>query len=159
MKTKPKGLDRPSTVRIIRTMSTLHTRLYRATGGRLGRSWRIGAAVRNPVPVCLLTTTGRRSGQPRTVPLIYLRDGDDLVLIASQGGLPDHPQWYRNVLAEPRVQIEIGRDRRGYRARVAGTAERERLWATAVAAYADFASYQSWTEREIPVVICAPVRD
>jgi deazaflavin-dependent oxidoreductase (nitroreductase family) len=156
VKTKPKGLDRPSTVRVIRAMSTLHTRMYRATGGRLGKHWRVGAAVRKPVPVCLLTTTGRTSGQPRTVPLCYVRDGERVVLIASQGGLPGNPQWYRNLLANPDVAIEVGRARRSYRAREAEGDERERLWALAVATYADFASYQSWTQRRIPVVVCEP---
>lgn len=157
MKTKPKGLDRPSTVRVIRAMSALHTRMYRATGGRLGKHWRIGAGARRPVPVCLLTTTGRTSGQPRTVPLCYARDGERIVLIASQGGLPHHPQWYRNLLANPEVRIEIGRAGRRYRAAEAEGEERERLWEVAVAAYPDYAAYQSWTERRIPVVVCDPI--
>jgi hypothetical protein len=80
MKTKPKGLDRPSTTRIIKVMSAAHTRMYRATGGRLGKNWRVGSAVRQAAPVCLLTTTGRKSGRPHTVPLIYLQDGPDIVV-------------------------------------------------------------------------------
>ena len=156
VKAKPKGLDRPSTTRVIKTMSSLHTRLYRATGGRIGKNWRIGAAARKAVPVCLVTTIGRRSGQLRTVPLCYLREGDAVVLVASQGGLPTNPQWYYNVKANPQVQIEIGKQRRAYRARVAGKAERARLWPKLVELYADYESYQSWTEREIPVVICEP---
>jgi deazaflavin-dependent oxidoreductase (nitroreductase family) len=158
VKPKPKGLDRPSTTRVIKTMSGLHTRLYRATGGRLGKNWRIGAAVRKAVPVCLLTTTGRRSGQPRTVPLCYLRKGDDVVLVASQGGLPTNPQWYSNLAANPEVQIEIGRQCRDYRARIAGAEERAQLWPELVDLYADYESYQSWTDRQIPVVVCEPVR-
>jgi deazaflavin-dependent oxidoreductase (nitroreductase family) len=155
-KPKPKGLDRPSTRKIIRAMSVMHTRMYRLTGGRLGKNWRIGSAVRKAVPVCLLTTIGRKSGQPRTVPLVYLRDGANLVVVASQGGLPGNPQWYYNVAANPEVQIEIGRRRSAYRARIADLAERAELWPRLVALYADFASYQEWTDREIPVVICAP---
>jgi deazaflavin-dependent oxidoreductase (nitroreductase family) len=155
-KAKPKGLDRPSTVKVIRAMSSLHVRLYRATGGRLGKNWRIGAAARKAVPVCLLTTTGRKSGQPRTVPLCYLRDGDSIVVVASQGGLPTNPQWYYNVQADPSVRIEIGRRTKPYTARVATAEERARLWPRLVALYADYASYQSWTDREIPVVICEP---
>lgn len=157
MKAKPKGLDRPSTRSVIRAMSRLHTRLYRASGGRIGKHWRIGPAVRKPVPVCLLTTTGRKSGQPRTVPLIYLTDGSNVILVASQGGRPENPQWYGNVTADPKVQIEIGRRRSDWLARTASGPERARLWPIIVEAYADFASYQSWTEREIPVVICEPV--
>lgn len=156
MKTKPKGLDRPSTALIIKTMSVVHTRMYRLTGGRLGKNWRIGSAVRKPVPVCLLTTIGRSSGQPRTVPLIYLRDGASIVLVASQGGLPRDPQWYRNVLVNPEVQIEIGRRSSAYRARAATPDERTALWPRLLSHYADFESYQAWTDREIPVVICEP---
>lgn len=156
LKAKPKGLDRPGTVRVIKAMSNLHTRLYRATGGRLGKNWRVGAAARSAVPVCLLTTTGRKSGQRRTVPLCYLREGDAVVLVASQGGLPTNPQWFFNVKANPEVQIEIGKRRSDYRAHVADPDERARLWPKLVELYADYASYQSWTDREIPVVVCEP---
>jgi F420H(2)-dependent quinone reductase len=156
IKPKPNGLDRPSTTRIIKLMSVLHRRMYRLTGGRLGKNWRVGSAMRRPVPICLLTAIGRKTGQPRTVPLVFMRDGADVVLVASKGGLPENPQWYGNVQANPDVEIEIGRQRSRYRARVADTAERARLWPRLVEVYADFASYQSWTDREIPVVICAP---
>jgi deazaflavin-dependent oxidoreductase (nitroreductase family) len=156
MKTKPKGLDRPSTTRIIKVMSAAHTRMYRATGGRLGKNWRVGSAVRQAAPVCLLTTTGRKSGRPRTVPLIYLQDGPDIVVVASQAGLPTNPQWYGNLTANPVVQLEIGKRRSDRRARTATSDERARLWPKLVELYADYNSYQSWTDREIPVVICAP---
>jgi deazaflavin-dependent oxidoreductase (nitroreductase family) len=157
VKAKPKGLDRPSTSRIIKLMSRVNTRVYRVTGGRIGRSWRVGAGFRKPVPICLLTTTGRKTGQPHTVPLCYLQDNDSVVLVASQGGLPTNPQWYYNIKANPEVQIEIGKRRTDCTARVAGPDERARLWPKLVDMYADYASYQSWTEREIPVVICTPV--
>jgi len=158
MKAKPKGLDRPSTIRVIKVMSRVNTRLYRLTGGRLGKKWRVGAGFRKPVPICLLTTTGRKSGQPRTVPLCFLQEGEDVVLVASQGGVPTNPQWYFNVKANPDVQIEIGRRASGYKARAAQSDERARLWPKLVELYADFDAYQSWTDREIPVVICEPVR-
>lgn len=158
MKAKPRGLDRPSTVKIIKAMSTAHTWLYRRTGGRLGRTWHVGSALRRGVPVCLLTTTGRKSGLPRTVPLLHLADGEAAVLVASQGGLPTNPQWYYNVLAEPAVTVQIGTRTRAMRARVADADERAELWPRLVRLYADYESYQSWTEREIPVVICEPVR-
>lgn len=158
LRAKPKGLDRPSTTTVIKAMSALHVRMYRATGGRLGKNWRIGAAARKAVPVCLLTTTGRKSGRPRTVPLCFMPDGDAVVLVASQGGLPANPAWYHNVVTNPEVHIEIGRRSSAYRARVAGPDERARLWPRLVDVYADYASYQSWTEREIPVVVCEPVR-
>jgi F420H(2)-dependent quinone reductase len=158
VKAKPKGLDRPSTVKIIKAMSTAHTWLYRRTGGRLGRKWHVGSALRRGVPVCLLTTTGRKSGLPRTVPLLHMADGEDAVLVASQGGLPTNPQWYYNVLAEPAVTVQIGRRTRAMRARVADAGERAVLWPRLVRLYADYENYQSWTDREIPVVICEPVR-
>lgn len=156
VKPKPKGLDRPSTKTIINTMSRVHTRLYRASGGRLGKKWHVGSALRKGVPVCLLTTTGIKSGLPRTAPLLYLEDGSNVVLVASQGGLPTNPQWLRNLQADPDVTVQIGRTSRQLRARVASADERDALWPRLVDLYADFASYQSWTEREIPVVICAP---
>jgi deazaflavin-dependent oxidoreductase (nitroreductase family) len=156
-KPKPKGLDRPATTRVIKVMSRVNTRLYRLTGGRVGKSWRIGAAMKKPVPICLVTTTGRKSGRPRTVPLCYMQDGPNIVLVASQGGLPTNPQWYGNIRANPAVEIEIGKRRAAYRARKADRAERAELWPKLVDLYADYASYQSWTDREIPVVICEPV--
>ncbi|MDQ1700928.1 MAG: hypothetical protein QOF57_180, partial [Frankiaceae bacterium] len=97
IKPKPPGLDRPSTTRMIKLMSAAHTWLYAKTGGRVGKHWRIGAALRKAVPVCLLTTTGAKTGRPRTVPLCFMQDGQDVVLVASQGGLPSNPQWYRNL--------------------------------------------------------------
>jgi deazaflavin-dependent oxidoreductase (nitroreductase family) len=156
VKPKPKGLDRPSTYKIIRAMSVVHTRMYKLTGGRLGKKWHIGSAVFKGVPICLLTTTGAKSGLPRTVPLLYMPDGDSVVLVASQGGLPTNPQWLRNVQADPAVTIQVRTKVRTMRARVATPAERDRLWPRLVDLYADFASYQAWTERQIPVVICEP---
>jgi deazaflavin-dependent oxidoreductase (nitroreductase family) len=153
---KPEGLDKPVAVRIIKVMSRVNTRVYRLTGGRVGKNWRIGAGFKKPVPICLLTTTGRKSGQPRTVPLCYLQDGATIVLVASQGGLPSNPQWYGNIKANPAVEIEIGKQRAAYRARTATAAERDRLWPELLELYADFASYQAWTERQIPVVLCEP---
>ncbi|HEU5008903.1 MAG TPA: nitroreductase family deazaflavin-dependent oxidoreductase [Jatrophihabitantaceae bacterium] len=156
-KPKPKGLDRPSTVRIIKAMSVAHTWLYRHTGGRLGKKWHVGSALRNGVPVCLLTTTGRKSGQPRTVPLLHMADGENVILVASQGGLPTNPAWYHNLRANPDVTVQLGRTTRRMRARTADAAERARLWPRLLEVYADYASYQTWTDREIPVVICEPV--
>ena len=156
MKSKPKGLDSPATRKIIKWMSVANVWLYRRTGGRVGKTWRIGSAVRKGVPICLLTTTGRKSGQPRTVPLVYMTDGDDIVLVASQGGLPDDPQWYRNLVAEPDVTLQFGRSTRPMRARTADPQERAVLWPRLTTLYADFDSYATWTDREIPVVICEP---
>ncbi|MCT2236992.1 nitroreductase family deazaflavin-dependent oxidoreductase, partial [Dietzia cinnamea] len=126
------------------------------TGGRIGGTWRVGSAQRAPVPVCLLTTTGRKSGEPRTVPLLHIPDGDRVLLVASQGGLPSHPQWYRNILADPSVTVQVGRRVRSMTAREATPGERAELWPRLVERYADFAEYQANTSRVIPVVICEP---
>ena len=131
---------------MIKVYGGLNRALYRATGGRFGGKLR-GA------PILLLTTTGRASGKPRTVPLLYLRDGDDLVVTASYGGLPEQPEWYRNVEAQPDVEVEIGRERRRLRARTATPEERSRLWPLLVGMYPSYESYQRKTTREIPVVI------
>lgn len=146
----------PWVVGVIKVMSRVNTWAYRVSGGRLGGSWRVGSALRAPVPVCLLTTTGRRSGEPRTVPLLHFPDGDRVLLVASQGGLPKHPQWYLNVLADPAVTVQVGRRSRAMTAREATSAERDELWPRLVERYADFADYQANTSRVIPVIICEP---
>lgn len=156
MKDRPSGLDSPVTTKVIGVMSRANVRLYRATGGRIGGKWRIGSAFRRPVPVCLLTTTGRKSGRARVSPLLYLPDGDRIVVVASQGGLPKNPMWYLNIRANPEVTVQIGGTVRPMCARVADADERAALWPRLVELYADFENYQSWTDREIPVVICAP---
>ncbi|GAA3033282.1 nitroreductase family deazaflavin-dependent oxidoreductase [Gordonia defluvii] len=152
---RPAQLDSPIVARVIRLGSRLNTRLYRATGGRLGGTWRVGAALRKPAPVCLLTTIGRKSGEPRTAPLIYLRDGQRFIVVASQGGSPRHPAWYLNLQANPAVTIQVGRETYSLVARTASAAERADLWPRLVDLYADFDAYDAWTQREIPVVICA----
>jgi deazaflavin-dependent oxidoreductase (nitroreductase family) len=157
-KPRPPGLDRPATLRIIKVMSVVHRAIYKASGGTLLKNWRIGSAVHRGrgVPVCLVTTIGRKSGQRREVPLCYLADGDRVLLVASQGGLPTNPQWYLNIQANPDVQIRTGRTTRRMRARTAKPAERAELWPRLVDLYTDYASYATWTDREIPVVICEP---
>jgi deazaflavin-dependent oxidoreductase (nitroreductase family) len=108
------------------------------------------------VPICLVTTTGRKTGQPRTIPLLHLPDGDRVILVASQGGLPTNPQWYGNLVADPKIEVRVGRTSRRMVARTANPTERTELWPKLIAAYSDFDNYQSWTEREIPVIICEP---
>jgi deazaflavin-dependent oxidoreductase (nitroreductase family) len=156
MDKQPKGLDDPGAVSFMKVMAAANVWLYRRTGGRLGASWRIGAGFRNPVPICLLEHTGRRTGLPRTTPLVYLRDGANLVVVASQAGRPENPMWFGNVVAQPDVVVQVGRERIPVRAHVAGPAEREELWPRLVDLYADYASYQSWTDRVIPVVVLEP---
>ena len=130
----------------IHVFSALHRLVYEASGGRVGAN-----LVR--MPVLLLTTTGRSSGTRRTVPLTYLEDGDDLVLVASYGGSPTHPAWYLNLEANPEVEVQIGRERRPMRARRATPEERARLWPRVVEAYHGYAGYQRRTRREIPLVV------
>ncbi len=126
-----------------------NTALYRLSGGKLGGTMR-GAKV------LLLTATGRKSGKPHTTPLIYLRDGNDYAVVASKGGWPTHPLWYLNLQANPRAQMQVGRDVHPVTARTATPEERARLWPRLVEIYADYANYQSWSDRVIPVVILSP---
>jgi deazaflavin-dependent oxidoreductase (nitroreductase family) len=141
---------------VIKAMSTAHTWIYKTSGGRLGRKWRVGSAMRHGVPICLVTTIGRKSGEPRTIPLLYLPDGDSVILVASQGGLPTNPQWYYNLVANPRIEVRVGKRTRSMLAHTATSADREQLWPKVVAAYSDFENYDAWTDREIPVVVCRP---
>jgi len=133
-------------VNVVRILGRFHVRIYRLTGGRF--VGRVGKA-----PILLLTTTGRRSGQPRTSPLLYLQDGERLAIVASFGGHATHPVWYLNLTANPEVQVQVGRDRFAATARTAAPEERERLWPQLVAMYSSYAGYQRKTEREIPIVL------
>jgi len=138
----------------MKLVGPMHVWLYRRSGGRI---W--GRFPRSKAPVLLLTTVGRRSGEPRTVPLIHLDDGDRLVIVASQGGMPKHPAWYHNLVAHPRVTVESGRRIRDMDARVADDAERSDLWPRLVEMYADYDDYQARTDRQIPVVVLDPAQD
>lgn len=127
----------------------LHRLLYRASGGRIGRAlWGL--------PVVLLTTTGRTSGKPRTVPLLALRDGDDHVVIASYGGLDTPPAWWLNLEREPTALLQVGAETRPVLARTAAGEERERLWAAVTARAPGYLAYQRRTSRVIPVVVLSP---
>ncbi|HEY3109746.1 MAG TPA: nitroreductase family deazaflavin-dependent oxidoreductase [Chloroflexota bacterium] len=138
-----------STGALARLFLGAHRALFRATGGRLGGST-FG------IPTLLLTTTGRKTGQPRTWPLGYIADGDRLVVIGSIGGAPKHPAWYLNLRDNPRVTVEVGSDRRPMVAETATGAERQRLWNEFVRRYPRYGDYQKKTSREIPVVILRP---
>ena len=153
---RPKGLDSPLLPRIFRVVGRAQVWLYRRTGGRIGAKWRVMAGFRKPVPTLLLDHVGRKSGREFTVPLLYLESGRDLVVVASQGGLRDNPQWYLNLCARPDTTVQVRAERRAVRARTAEGAERAALWPRLVGLYADFDTYQSWTEREIPVVVLEP---
>ena len=124
-----------------------HTAIYRATNGKVGHRFP-GAP-----PMLLLDHVGAKSGQRRTSPLVYVRDGDDLVLVASKGGNPKHPSWFHNLKANPETTVQVGSEKIGVRARVASDAERERLWPMAVRTYGGYTEYQQRTDRKIPLVV------
>jgi F420H(2)-dependent quinone reductase len=136
----------------IRQAIKLHTFIYRATRGRVGHRFRGGP------PMLLLDHVGARSAVKRRTPLVYLRDGENLVLIASKGGYPSHPAWCHNLRAHPDTTVQIGSRRQAVRARVADPRERARLWPKAVEVYAGYEGYQQRTAREIPMVILEPRR-
>ncbi len=129
-----------------------HTFLYRRTGGRLGHT--IPGV---PGKMLLLDHVGAKSGTKRTSPLLYVRDGDDLVVIASKGGFPKHPAWYHNLMANPDTDAQVGSERRRVHARIANAEERKRLWPVALKQYRGYADYQARSKgREIPLVILEP---
>ncbi len=154
---RPDGLDAPLTKKLMKLGSRAHVRLFKLTNGRIGATWRVGAGFDKPVPTLLLEHIGRTSGKTYTTPVVYLTDGPNIVVVASQGGLAKNPQWYFNLKAHPDTRIHLPRERaRTVRARVAEGAEREALWTRLLDLYADFAKYATWTDREIPVVILEP---
>ena len=129
----------------------LHTLLYRASGGRLG------GKIPGLGRMLLLDHVGAKSGTKRTSPLLYIRDGDDVVVVASKGGFPKHPAWYHNLMANPDTTVQIGSERRAVHARTANPEERERLWPLAVKAYHGYEDYAVRSKgREIPLVILEP---
>lgn len=132
-------------------VTALHIFLYRSTRGALG-----GRMLNSDV--LLLTTKGRKTGRVWTVPLLYLPDGDDLVLVASNGGVPKHPAWYLNLQANPNVEIEIMGEKKQVLASTATPDERQRLWPLITDMYAGYAQYQSITDREIPLVLLRPTK-
>jgi deazaflavin-dependent oxidoreductase (nitroreductase family) len=133
----------------LRGMSLLHRAIYRLTGGRLvGKVWHLS--------ILLLTTTGRKSGAARTTPLCYFSDGNDLVLVASNGGMDWYPDWWLNLMRDPQATVEIGRTRRRVVARAASPEERARLWAALTAVAPGYLEYERRTSREIPLALLSP---
>jgi deazaflavin-dependent oxidoreductase (nitroreductase family) len=126
-----------------------HVRRYRETGGDVGYLW-------NGVPTLVLTTIGRRSGQPRTSALIFGRDGDDYLVVASMGGAPQHPQWYLNLGAHPNAEIQVRAERLAVSARTAGDDDKPRLWRIMTDVWPNYDAYQARTDRTIPVVVLSP---
>jgi deazaflavin-dependent oxidoreductase (nitroreductase family) len=126
-----------------------HVRAYRETGGETGYLW-------NGVPALLLTTTGRRTGRPRTSALIFARDGDDYLVVASMGGAPQHPSWYLNLQTNPSAEIQVKDDHLSVVARTASDDEKSRLWRIVCEQWPNYDAYQSRTDRVIPVVVLTP---
>jgi deazaflavin-dependent oxidoreductase (nitroreductase family) len=123
-----------------------HNRVYRLSGGRVGGTFR-GS------PVCLVDHVGRRSGKRHTSPLIYARDGDDIVIVASKGGSHKDPMWWLNLRERPETTVQVGSEKRAVRARRATPEEKQRLWPVVVDVYAPYEEYQRKTKRDIPVIV------
>ena len=132
---------------VLRRLMGIHTIVYRATNGVIGHH------IPGLAPMLLLDHVGAKSGIKRTSPLLYIPDGDDLVIVASKGGYPKHPAWFHNLRANPDTTVQVGSDRRRVHARVATAEERRRLWPRVVDTYSGYAEYQDRTGREIPLVI------
>jgi deazaflavin-dependent oxidoreductase (nitroreductase family) len=153
----PKGLDSPVTKKIIKAASKAHVGVFKLTNGHIGSKWRVGAGFKKPAPTLLLEHTGRKSGTVYTTPVLYLKDGANLVIVASQGGMPANPQWFANLTAHPDSRVHLKGERgRPVRARVASPSEKSELWPRLNEMYADYDKYQTWTDREIPVIILEP---
>lgn len=127
-----------------------HVRRYRETNGEVGYLW-------NGATALLLTSTGRKSGEPRTSALIFARDGDDYLVVASMGGAPQHPQWYLNLTANPDAEIQVKGDHIPVTARTASDDEKPRLWAIVTKQWPNYDAYQTRTDRVIPLVVLSPV--
>lgn len=128
-----------------------HVRVYRETNGETGYLW-------NGAPILLMTMTGRKTGQKRTIPIIHAKVGDKYVIIASKGGSPTHPKWYLNISDDPNVEVQVKAEKFPAIARTAQSPEREQLWAEATKVWPNFDVYQTRTTRQIPVVVLEPVK-
>lgn len=128
-----------------------HVRRYQETDGAEGHEW-------NGTTVLLLTTKGRKSGKSYTTPLIYQRYGDHYLVVASKGGDPDHPEWYKNLVAGPDVEVQVLGERFKARARTADDAEKPEMWGVMTRTWPDYDKYQQKTDRQIPVVVLERVR-
>lgn len=135
--------------RVIRFLTGLNVLIYRLSGGKLMNR-------AEGAPICLVTMTGRKSGKRKTLALMYTTHGEEVLLVASLGGAPQHPLWYYNLKAHPQIEIQVGRVRRQMLAREATPEEKRTLWPVVVANYRSFEAYQQRTTRDIPLFICAP---
>lgn len=143
-------LNAASTGTVIKWMSRINTWLFKKSGGKLGNKFLRGAEVG------ILTTTGRKSGEPRDSPLLFLQEGKRIVLVASQGGRATNPMWYLNLKADPNISFQTKKEKLELVAREATDAERDEYWPKLDAMYPDFVNYRSYTDRKIPILICDP---
>ena len=149
-KSPPRFLNTPYMDFFFKLVSRINTFMYRRGGGEgLGGTFQ-------KIPVALLTTTGRKTGQPRVSPLYFLRDGDRVIVAASKGGSDNNPMWYLNLKADPKVQVQIKKEVQDLTARDATDEERAKYWRQLVDMYPSYEDYQSWTDRTIPIVVCEP---
>jgi F420H(2)-dependent quinone reductase len=148
-KSPPRALNAPWVTLIMKWMGRATTWVYRLSNGKLGGTFQSS-------PVALLTTTGRKSGEPRVSPLLYLREAGRVILVASQGGRDTNPMWYLNLKANPEVSVQIKGEVLQLQARDANADERGEYWSKLTAMYPTLDDYQSWTDRVIPIVICDP---
>lgn len=149
-KSPPRFLNSPLSDFFIKWMSRINTWMYRRNDGEgLGGTFQ-------KIPVALLTTTGRKTGQPRVNPLYFLRDGGWVIVAASKGGAEKNPMWYLNLKANPKVQVQIKKEVLDLTARDATDEERAEYWPQLVTMYPSYQDYQSWTDRTIPIVVCEP---
>jgi F420H(2)-dependent quinone reductase len=134
---------------LLKVFARAHIWVYRRTNGRFGAKllW---------FPAALITTTGRKTGQPRTTPTLYLRDGDLVILPASFGGRDRNPMWYRNLRENPKVHVQIRREHLDMIARDATDEERQRYWPRLIQIYPPYKVYREATDRVIPLVVCEP---
>jgi deazaflavin-dependent oxidoreductase (nitroreductase family) len=140
----------PNNRLMIRTTTVINRFLFKLTNGKVGGRF-------GKVDILLLTTKGRKSGEKRTVPLQYFKDGEDLVLVASNAGDDRHPAWWLNLQADPKAQVQIGGDKKRVEARKATADEKTRIWPNVTAIYPGYDEYQTRTSREIPLVLLRPV--
>jgi deazaflavin-dependent oxidoreductase (nitroreductase family) len=139
----------PNNRLMIRTTTVINRFLFQLTNGKIGGRF-------GKVDILLLTTTGRKSGEKRTVPLQYFRDGEELVLVASNAGDDHHPAWWLNLQANPNAEVQLGGDKKGVEARKATPEEKTRIWPSVIAVYPGYDEYQTRTSREIPLVLLRP---
>jgi len=135
---------------LLRRLMDGHAAIYRASNGLIGHRFP------GTPPVLLLDHVGAKSATKRTSPLVYTREGENLILVASKGGYPKNPAWFHNLLANPDTTVQVGSQRRAVHARVADAQERKRLWPLVVSVFGGYEAYRRRTEREIPLVILQP---